>query len=85
MNMQRNKEYHFQSTEELLAFLNEELLSAAEAIKILDISKARIGQLVKDGKLPVAKQQPKMFLKSVIMEKKEELEELRKKYRPYDE
>jgi len=77
--------YKFESTEELLEFLNEELLSAAEAIQILDISKARLGKLVKDGKLIAAKEQPKMFLKSIILEKKDELELLRKKYRPYDE
>lgn len=77
--------YKFESTEELLEFLNAELLSAAEAIEILDISKARLGKLVKDGKLIAAKEQPKMFLKSIILEKKDELELLRKKYRPYDE
>jgi len=77
--------YKFESTEELLKFLNEELLSAAEAIEILDISKARLGKLVKDRKLIAAKEQPKMFLKSMILEKKVELEMLRKKYRPYDE
>jgi len=32
-----------------------------------------------------AKEQPKMFLKSVLLEKKDELESLRKKFRPYDE
>ncbi|MBL3731536.1 DNA-binding protein [Lysinibacillus sp. HST-98] len=78
-------EYKFESTEELLEFLNNELLSAAEAIEILDISKVRLGKLVKDGKLIAVKEQPKMFLKSMILEKKEELELLRKKYRPYDE
>lgn len=78
-------EYKFESTEKLLEFLNEELLSAAEAIEILDISKVRLGKLVKDGKLIAVKEQPKMFLKSMILEKKEELELLRKKYRPYDE
>jgi len=31
-------------------FLNEELLSGAEAASILEISTARLGQLVKDGK-----------------------------------
>lgn len=80
-----NMEYKFATTEELLDFLKEELLSAAEAAEVLDISKARLGQLVKDGKLIAVKEQPKMFLKSVVLEKKEELESLRKKYRPYDE
>lgn len=78
-------EYKFTSIEELLNFLNEELLSAAEAAEVLEISKVRLGQLVKDGKLIVAKEQPKMFLKSLLLEKKDELESLRKKFRPYDE
>lgn len=77
--------YSFNNRDELLAFLNTELLSTAEAIEILDISKARLGQLVKSGKIVAVKEQPKMFLKSMIVEKKEELELLRKKYRPYDE
>lgn len=80
-----NVEYKFASTEELLEFLNEELLSAAEATEILDISKARLGQLVKSGKLIAVKDQPKMFLRSMLLEKKEELELLRQKYRPYDD
>lgn len=78
-------EYTFGSTEELLEFLNEELLSAAEAAEVLEISKVRLGKLVKDGKLVAAKEQPKMFLKSILLEKKDELESLRKKFRPYDE
>lgn len=85
INQNNNTEYNFKTTNELLEFLNTELLSTAEAIEILDISKARLGQLVKDGKLIAVKQQPKMFLKSMLLEKKEELESLRKKYRPYDE
>lgn len=80
-----NMEYKFANTEELLEFLSEELLSSAEAIEVLGVSKVRLGQLVKDGKLTTVKEQPKMFLKSVLLEKKEELEVLRKKYRPYDE
>ncbi|MEK4024494.1 DNA-binding protein [Sporosarcina sp. FSL W7-1283] len=78
-------EYKFATTEELLEFLSEELLSAAEAAEVLDISKVRLGKLVKDDKLIAVKEQPKMFLKSMVLEKKDELESLRKKYRPYDE
>jgi predicted XRE-type DNA-binding protein len=77
-------EYKFATTDELVRFLTDELISAAEAIEILEISKARIGKLVKDGKLIAVKEQPKMFLKSMVIEKKEELELLRSKYRPYD-
>lgn len=76
--------YKFENTEELLEFLNAELLSAAEAAEVLEISKARLGQLMKDGKLRAAKEQPKMFLKSMLLEKKDELELLRKKFRPYE-
>ncbi|MFJ5765975.1 hypothetical protein ACIP9C_11440 [Lysinibacillus sp. NPDC093210] len=39
---------------------------------------------MKEGKLKAAKEQPKMFLKSIQLEKKDELESLRKKFRPYD-
>ena len=77
--------YRFETTEELLEFLNAELVSGAEAAEILEISKVRLGKLVKDGKLIAAKEQPKMFLKSMLIEKKDELEALRKKFRPYDE
>ena len=76
--------YEFKTTEELLEFLDKELLSGAEAEELLDISKARLGKLVKDGKLLVVKEQPKIFLKSIVLDKKEELESLRKKYRPYE-
>lgn len=63
-------EYKFATTEELLEFLSEELLSAAEAAEVLDISKVRLGKLVKDDKLIAVKEQPKMFLKSMVLEKK---------------
>jgi len=78
-------EYTFGSTEELLEFLSEELLSASEAAELLEISNVRLGQLVKNGKLKAAKEQPKMFLKSMLLDKKDELESLRKKFRAYDE
>lgn len=76
--------YRLKNNEELLAFLHAELLSTNEAAEMLNISKARLGQLVKTQKITPVKEQPKLFLKSIILEKKEELEELRKKYRPYD-
>ena len=76
--------YEFKTTEELLEFLDKELLSGAEVAELLDISKARLGKLVQDGKLLVVKEHPKIFLKSIVMDKKEELESLRKKYRPYE-
>lgn len=77
--------YQFESTPELLEFLNEQLISSAEAAKLLDVSKARIGHMVRDGKLSLAKERPMMFLKDVVLERKKDQKVLRKKYRPYDE
>ena len=77
-------EYKFRSDEDLIQFLSRELLSGTETAKILGISTARLGKLMKDGKLPFVKEQPKIFLKSIVLDKKTELELLRKKYRPYD-
>ncbi|MBS4198628.1 helix-turn-helix domain-containing protein [Bacillus sp. FJAT-49732] len=77
--------YQFESTKDLLKFLNENLLSTVEAAELLGISKSRIGHMVRDGKLTPAKDQPKVFLKESVLERKAEQEELRKKYRPYDE
>ncbi|KNE19679.1 helix-turn-helix domain-containing protein [Virgibacillus pantothenticus] len=77
--------YQFDSDADLLSFLNENLLSTIETAEVLGVSKVRVGHLVKTGKLQPAKDQPKIFLKSVVLDKKKELEELRKKYRPYDE
>ena len=57
--------YEFESTEELLQYLKDNLLSAVEVAEILEVSKARVGQMVKQGKLTPAKNQPKMFLKEV--------------------
>ncbi len=71
--------------EDLLKFLNENLLSTVEAAEILGVSKVRIGHMVRDGKLIPAKDQPKVFLKENVLERKERQDELRKKYRPYDE
>lgn len=76
--------YEFETTEDLIQFLDKELLSGAEAAELLEISKARLGKLVQDGKLSFVKEQPKIFLRSTVLDKKEELEILRKKYRPYD-
>lgn len=50
-NQLRKNKYTFASTEELLEFLNKELVSVAEAAEILEISKAWLGKLVKDRKL----------------------------------
>ncbi|GIN72999.1 hypothetical protein J14TS2_34740 [Bacillus sp. J14TS2] len=53
--------YQFESAEDLLKFLNENLLSTVEVGEILGVSKVRIGHMVRDGKLIPTKDQPKVF------------------------
>lgn len=72
-------EYRFSNTDDLLNFLNDNLLSTVEAAEVLDVSQNRLGQFVKSGKLIAVKKQPNFFLKSMVLEKKEELESPRKK------
>lgn len=73
------------SREKLIQILNEEFLSINETTKFLGISRQRLNQLVNDGKIEIInKDGVKLFLKQEVEQKKKELEELRKKYRPYD-
>jgi hypothetical protein len=78
--------YTFKDTDELKSFIAQEVFNSAEAIEYLGISRARLSQLIKDEKLiPIKKlQRDSLFLKSDLEEKKKEMEELRKKYRPFD-
>lgn len=79
--------YNFETIEELRAFISEEVLNSTEATEYLGISRARLSVLIKSNKLiPIKKlQRDSLFLKSDLAIKKKELEELRKKYRPFDE
>ncbi|NBJ71378.1 MULTISPECIES: DNA-binding protein [Clostridia] len=65
--------YQFDSDTDLLKFLNKNLLSTIETAEVLGVSKARVGHLVKSGKLQPTKDQPKIFLKSIVLDKKKEL------------
>ncbi|PGV31474.1 DNA-binding protein [Bacillus cereus] len=66
--------------------MREEVLITAEAMEILDVNRSRMSAMVKAGKLTPIKKlgNVSIFLKSDIEAKKEELEELRAKFRPYD-
>ncbi|CAM4353326.1 DNA-binding protein [Bacillus manliponensis] len=79
--------YHLNSRAEVEDFINNEILNTPEAAAILDVSKSRMSKMIKDGKLvPIRKMgNISLFLRSDIEVKKQELEESRKKYRPYDE
>ncbi|MDA2052299.1 DNA-binding protein [Bacillus cereus] len=78
--------YHLNSREEVESFIREEVLITAEAMEILDVNRSRMSAMVKAGKLTPIKKlgNVSIFLKSDIEAKKEELEELRAKFRPYD-
>ena len=79
--------YHLNSREEVESFIREEVLITAEAMEILDVNRSRMSAMVKAGKLTPIKKlgNVSIFLKSDIEAKKEELEGLREKFRPYDE
>ncbi|MEK4916289.1 DNA-binding protein [Bacillus sp. FSL E2-8887] len=78
--------YHLNSREEVENFIKNEVLVTSEAMEILDVNRARVSAMVKAGKLTPVKKlgSISIFLRADIEAKKEELEELRAKYRPYD-
>lgn len=75
----------FDSTDQLIQFLKVNVLSSSETADILDVSTSRLAKMVREGKIKTIRERPSLFLKSVVLAKKNELEELRKKYRPYDD
>lgn len=79
--------YHLNSREEVEDFIKFEVLTTSEAMEILEVNRSRMSALVKAGKLSPVKRtgNVSLFLKTDIESKKEELEVLREKYRPYDE
>ncbi|MBE7099935.1 helix-turn-helix domain-containing protein [Bacillus cereus] len=79
--------YHLNSREEVESFIREEVLITAEAMEILGVSRSRMSVMIKSGKLTPIKKlgNVSLFLKADIESKKEELEGLREKFRPYDE
>ncbi|MDA2654273.1 helix-turn-helix domain-containing protein [Bacillus bombysepticus] len=78
--------YHLNSKEEVDNFIKNEVLITAEAMEILGVNRSRMSALIKAGKLTPIKKlgNVSIFLKADIEAKKEELEELRAKFRPYD-
>ncbi|EOO25011.1 DNA-binding protein [Bacillus thuringiensis] len=78
--------YHLNSKEEVDNFIRNEVLITAEAMEILGVNRSRMSALIKAGKLTPIKKlgNVSIFLKADIEAKKEELEELRAKFRPYD-
>ncbi|SEA91442.1 helix-turn-helix domain-containing protein [Bacillus nitratireducens] len=62
----------------------ENVLTTPEALELLEISRARLSHMIRNGKIvPIKKLGcTSIFLKSDLEKKKEELMELRLKYRP---
>ncbi|WP_214483089.1 helix-turn-helix domain-containing protein [Bacillus sp. SM2101] len=79
--------YSFNSKKELIEFIQDEILTTPEAIEYLGISKQALNKAVFHGKVTPVKEVPriKLFLKSDLDVRRKEAEELRKKYRPYDD
>ena len=79
--------YQFKNIEQLKKFIQEEVLNTSEARELLGVSRARMNAMKKDGKITPVKELEKdsWYLQSEILERKAELEQLRKKYRPYDD
>ncbi|AMA53278.1 helix-turn-helix domain-containing protein [Bacillus inaquosorum] len=72
---------------EKIKFIQEEVLTAAEAGELLGITRQRLSTLVTSGKLKPVKKvgTVALFLLDHVLSLKKELEAGRKKYRPYDE
>lgn len=66
------------------AFFN--ILTTPEVLEILGISRARMSQMIKQGKIVPLKKQGaiSLFLREDVEKKREELIALRKIYRPYE-
>jgi predicted XRE-type DNA-binding protein len=66
-----------------MGFINEQMirdqvLTSKEVTEVLDIKRARLSQMAKSGKLiPIKKN---VYLLSDVLKRKEQQEELRKKY-----
>ena len=72
--------------DELIRIIQDNVMTAAEAVELLGGSKQNLSSLVKRGKLIPIKEagSVRLFLKSDVEARKKEAEELREKYRPYE-
>ncbi|MES9767598.1 DNA-binding protein [Bacillus altitudinis] len=79
-------EYHLKNRQQVEDFMKNEVLTSSEAQEILNVNKQRMSKLHTDGRVSPIKKVGKivLFLKSDIDQLKKDLEEGRKKYRPYE-
>ncbi|MEY8844109.1 helix-turn-helix domain-containing protein [Bacillus safensis] len=78
--------YHLKNRQQVEDFIQNEVLTSSEAQEILEVNKQRMSQLLKNDRIRPIKRVGKttLFLKSDIVLLKKDLEEGRKKFRPYD-
>ena len=81
--------YHFNNKEELMKFMENDILTVTEASEIMGFSRQRFNKLVSEGRLiPIMKakstKSPNLFLRSDVEQLQQELKGLREKYRPYE-
>lgn len=73
--------YNFESKEELIKFVNDEIVNTSEALEILECSRQNLNKLVKSGTLVPIKEmvRDRLFFKKDILNRKERM----KKWRGY--
>lgn len=79
--------YHFEfkTKEDLVRFLADQVLTTAEVMEILGVTRQNITRLVKKGDLkPIKDGSVKLYFRKDIEELKPRLEKLREQFRPYD-
>lgn len=77
--------YHFETKKDLVRFLADQVLTTAEVMEILGVTRQNITRLVKKGDLtPLKDGSVKLYLREEVEELKPRLEKLREQFRPYD-
>ncbi|WP_407969071.1 helix-turn-helix domain-containing protein [Bacillus altitudinis] len=80
-------EYHLKNRQQVEDFVMNEVLTSSEAQEFLNVNKQRMSKLLNNDRIQPIKRVGKttLFLKSDVVLLKKDLEEGRKKFRPYDE
>ncbi|MGG1342698.1 helix-turn-helix domain-containing protein [Bacillus toyonensis] len=78
--------YHLKNKEDITKFVNDYILTTAETMELMNVSRPRLNKLVKDGRIIPLKQTKSisLFWRSDVEELEKELAILRKKYRPFE-
>ncbi|WP_144482317.1 helix-turn-helix domain-containing protein [Bacillus pumilus] len=79
-------EYHLKNRQQVEDFMKNEVLTSAEAQKLLNVNRQRLSKLIEEGRiLPVKKEgRVTLFIRSDVDLLKVDLEAGRRKYRPYE-